>query len=589
LPGISYSVVRAIAAILIVLVALRWPKLGSSILRTAETQLYRFAKRGWLAVLVIASVAILGNVTIALATRIPQPWVADEFSHLLAADTFSSGRLSNPTHPMWIHFESFHINQKPTYVSKYPPAQGLILALGQIVSGQPIIGVWLSAGLACGALCWMLQGWFRPGIALVGALLAVFRIGVTTYWSQSYWGGMMAALGGALVFGALPRVLSRPRVVPSVVLGIGLAILANSRPYEGLLASIPVFVVLGHRCLRSPTQEQVLPLLRRVVVPVCSIGLLTLLAMGYYNFRQTGNAFVTAYQVYADTYQMQPIFAWERFREPPVYHQPILRQVFTRGASNSAQYEQLVQAVAPKLRDHLLNFWTFYCGVAFTLPLLMAMVAMRSFVWCALASVAAVSGGLMLGSLWIFPHYAAPMTGPLFIVLTYGWSRLRAFRFRRRRTGLFVARIIVALCATLLVVRIAAVCLGLKPETRHGSLVALLTYTLSAQSTVPGWPYQRAATENQLEQSGGAHLILVRYAQNHNLASEWVYNKADIDRAPVVWAREMSPAQNRQLIDYFHSRHVWLLEADQPAPKLVPYPPLVSDVATSSYDSGRKP
>lgn len=581
-------VVRLTAALTIVFLALFAPKLGVSVLRTAESHLYLFANRRWLTVVAVGAFAIAANAAIGLSRGIPPPWITDEFGHLLAADTFASGRLSNPTHPMWMHFESFQINQQPSYVSKYPPGQGLILAAGQILTGQPMVGVWLSAGLACGAICWMLQGWFRPRVALAGAVLAVSRIGVTTYWSHTYWGGLVAVLGSALVFGALKRVLVRPRIGTSVVLGVGLAILANSRPFEGLLASIPVFFVLLHKAFRSGQPERSL-FVRHVAIPVCAVGFLTLLWMGYYNFRQTENALVTAYQVYTNTYQMQPIFAWERLREPPVYHDPIMREAYTLGASNSSQYARWIQTFAPKFRDRVLTFWGFYCGVAFTALLLIAMFSIRSYGWCALASVAAVMGGLLLGSRWVLPHYAAPMTGPFFVLVTYGWSRLRAYRFRRQRTGLFLARITLTLCAALLAFRTVALCLELKQKTHSASATAWLTPPLTAWTPIPEWPSQRAAIERQLERSGGSHVVLVRYAQSHQPEQEWVYNKADIDGAPVVWAREMGTAQNRKLIDYFHSRNVWLLEADQSAPKLVPYPPLAPDVATSSYDSGGTP
>ena len=150
--------------------------------------------------------------------------------------------------------------QHPTYASKYPPAQGLTLALGQVLTGYPIVGVWLSVGLACAAICWMLAGWCPLRWAWMGGLVALVGLVFSrsfpslkrcAYWSQSYWGGTVAALGGALVFGALPRIMKKQRVRDALWLALGLAILANSRPFEGLVVSIPVVVVLGIWIIRT--------------------------------------------------------------------------------------------------------------------------------------------------------------------------------------------------------------------------------------------------------------------------------------------------------------------------------------------------
>ncbi|MEW6490793.1 MAG: hypothetical protein AB1578_23135, partial [Thermodesulfobacteriota bacterium] len=242
---------EAAAVALVAALALWSPRLAARWCRRGCRRLALLARRRVWAVALVGALALATSTTLS-AVRWPVPRVQDEFSYLLAADTFAEGRLANPTPALPEHFESKHILVRPTYQSKYPPAQGLFLALGQVLTGQPLAGVWLSWALACAALTWMLQGWVPPRWALVGGLLAVAHLGGMDewlrgrylYWSQSYWGGAVALLGGSLLFGGLRRIRNRPTACASAALGLGLAVLALSRPFEGFVASLPAGVLV---------------------------------------------------------------------------------------------------------------------------------------------------------------------------------------------------------------------------------------------------------------------------------------------------------------------------------------------------------
>src|SRR6202023_2651291 len=98
----------------------------------------------------------------------------------------------------------------------------------------------------CAATCWMLQAWISPVWGLLSGLLMMVQFGVYSYWSQTYWGGMVAALGGALFFGAVRRLWERLSWGNALLMATGLVILANSRPLEGMLVGFPVlFLFLG--------------------------------------------------------------------------------------------------------------------------------------------------------------------------------------------------------------------------------------------------------------------------------------------------------------------------------------------------------
>jgi hypothetical protein len=488
---------------------------------------------------------------------VPEPIVHDEFGYLLAADTFAHGKLTNPTHPMWVHFESFSILQKPTYQCIAQPAQGMILAFGKVLLGHPFWGVLLSIGLMCAALTWMLQGWVAPEWAMLGGVFAILRYAALSNWGNSYWGGALGAMGGALVLGALPRLKTEPKARTALLAAFGLVLLANNRPYEGFVLSLPVSGLL----LASMLGKHGPPfriLMKAVILPMAAFLALAGLGTTYYFRQVTGSPFRMPYQIERETYGIAPYFVWQRSRPTPVYGNAVMQKMYTQQEITGADVFRSFTGTLLKLY----LFWSFYLGPALTLPFLMFGFCLPvGFRWRDISErtrtlifiSACFTLGLTLENFYN-ARYSAPATGLVLALVLLGMKTLRNWN----ASGLFLSRAVPLICVLSFGLRASAGMLH----------IPLRTYYEFAWHQKGEMSFGRAIVEQRLKSLPGNHLVLVHYGPQHDPFAEWVYNEADIDDSKVVWAREISPEEDQKLLEYFHARTIWVLDADDDPPNL---------------------
>jgi hypothetical protein len=499
--------------------------------------------------------------------------------------------------------------------------QGAVLAFGKLL-GNPWIGVLLSTAAMCAAMTWMLQGWMPARWAFLGGVLVFLRFGVYSYWINSYWGGSVPATGAALVMGAFPRILKTLRLREVIPFGLGITILATSRPVEGFIYCIPVVAsflwwYFRHRDMTGKTNV-IRVFLALALLCVCVLGLVL-----FCNWRITRNPLVFPTMIEVREYMISPVFVWERSKTPHAYPNPQF-DIFYKSFLPS-EFVPGWAGIKTISRMKVISFWNFFLGPVFSIPFItLPWLFLGRKMRLVFAQFGLSIAGL-LAVVWFHPHYAAPLIANVVLLGMQGLRHLRTWRFQKRPIGVLLVRLTVLVSVLIVPVNLlffrypafadfwtapggswlppyyllfVAAFLTLllwrfrrrdaeQPAGGTGMAVsifelgllilALLQISVGLRNDSPSDLTSQASLRTTIEQRfnklPGEHLVIVRYSPKHNVHEEFVYNDADIDNSKTVWAREIPGQDIHPLLTYFRNRDVWVLEPDAYPLRLYPYLP----------------
>ena len=322
-----------------------------------------------------------------------------------------------------------------------------------------------------------------------------------------------------------------------------MAILANSRPFEGLLFAVPVTIAL------------VWPHRRWKAVGIIAVVLIpALAATGWYNQAVTGSAVQLPFMEYARQYARIPLFNFQPLQAVKSYSNAAMADLHQNWEVAQWEKARTWQLIVLRFQD-----WKQVAATILGSSLMGLLVALLAGnLWrnprnrlpliCVLVALA---GSFI--EICYYQHYAGPVAVALLIV---AGRRRCGICARWNAAGRFLSRAL-----PLLVV--------------GGALVSRGMVIIQHVPIENSQPTQCAADRVTASLAGdqvNQHVVLVRYTGHQSPHEEWVYNGADIDGQDVIWAHDLGESRNAELIRYYKDRKIWLLEPDVSGSHPVPYP-----------------
>ena len=347
------------------------------------------------------------------------------------------------------------------------------------------------------------------------------------------------------MFGSIGRLSINRHLRHGLLLALGWSIVWLTRPFEASLLFLFGAFILAGWLLTSRNARSLLEFrgfaLGAFAVLTCTAGLTIL-----HNWRVTGTPWLLPYQLSQKQYGVPQSFSFQKIIKDPVLPYQDLEAMYM------FQREERKNMDVPgfwlrRLLADLRTMWLFFVNYYFTVPLVIAIVAARSYKYRILMWLCAAAFLASLLYPFFFVHYYAAYTAVLGLLIMLGFKTLWEYRWRTTRAGALIAGVFMV-WASLVPFRYVT------------------AETLSGMSA-PGPTHPRTTIALDLKRMPGQHLVFV---PQESFRREWVYNKADLDSAHVIWARMLSPEKDEQLRRHFAGRYAWSIAGDEDHPILEP-------------------